>query len=200
MLGMTGAVGLVLARLQAELPAKITEISTRYSLPAGQLQTPASYMVNMYDRIELAQFPAIQIAPRAEGAPAMMDQDQGVFVYKVGYDMRIYLEVRGLGYDQVEQRRQLTTLGIREVLFSTPQLGAAPDIFVVPGSVRSTYYGIGEIDAKDQRAIAATYTDLTVMVEEMTELPSPWPYTADTIVSTVGPMPAENTVTWERLS
>lgn len=197
---MTGAVALVIGRLQSEMPAKMTELASRYNLPAGTLQNPGSYMVNMFDRVELAQYPTIQVAPRGEGAPRMNEQDQGVLNYETSYLMRVYLQVRGLGYEMVEQRRQLMTLGIREILLSTPQLGAAPDIWILPGSIQTTYFGVGELKEEDQRAIAATYTDLTVMVEEMTELPSPWPNTANTIKSSVGPMPTLNTVTWERLA
>lgn len=192
MLGTEGAAALLVARLEAEMPAKVTEVAARYSDAATvNLQPPALYAKSVYERLELAQYPAIEVESRDDGPNTQNSQAGGVEDLWVGYDLRVYLTVRGNGFVQVEARRRRLTLAIREVLLSTPLLQAAtagPQAWVNARSVRTSYFGIGNIAAADNRSIAATYTDLTVIVEEMTE-----PYqttndgTADTIFVAVHP-------------
>ena len=190
MLGIEGAINLVVARLQSEMPAKVAEVAGRYSdADSINLRQPNLYAPSLYERLELAQYPAIEVAPRDDAAPVRLDQAQGVTKYWIAYSMRVYLTERGSSYTQVDARRKRLTLAIREVLFSTPLLQTGPpQAWIDRKTVRTSYFGVGTIDDKDARSIAATYTDLDVIVEEMTE-PSPSTQlgTADTVFSSVHP-------------
>jgi hypothetical protein len=171
MLGTEGAVALVVARLQTEMPAKVTEVAGRYhDTAAVNVRPPKLYAESMYERLELAQYPAVEVASRDDGIPDFNSQAQGVENYWIAYSLRVYVTERGQTYQQVEARRRRLTLAVREVLFSTPELQAGPPrVWINPRSIRSSYFGIGTINESDSRSIAATYTDLDVIVEEMTE-------------------------------
>ena len=172
MLGTEGAVNLVVARLQAQMPAKITEVAGRYPDAATvALRPPALYALSLYERIELSQYPAVEVTSRDDGPTVFDDQTSGVFQLAVPYNLRLFLTERGNTFQQVEARRRRLTLALREVLFSTPLLQDPPNqSWILRESIRSSYFGISQIDEKDARSIAATYTDVTVMIQEMTEL------------------------------
>jgi hypothetical protein len=167
MIGIEGAVSLVLARLSLQMPYKVTELEARYNDNVADLRPPATYAASVYTRVELAQYPIIMIQPRGDSTPKYLDNDGDYFIWEFTYRMRIYLEERGNGYPQVEARRQRLTLGIREVLMSTP--GLASNAWIDNTSFSSGYFGTGEIRDSDNRSIAATYTDLAVIVQEVTE-------------------------------
>jgi hypothetical protein len=189
MIGIEGAIDLIVARLSTEMPAKVAEVAARYTDAATvNLRAPNLYASSLYERLELAQYPAVEVAPRDDGLPYQLDQTQGLLALRVAYSVRVYLTERGNGYPQVDARRKRLTLAVREVLFSTSALQASPQAWIDARTVRSSYFGVGTIDEKDMRSIAATYTDLDVIVQEMTEAyPTTQIGTADTIFSTVHP-------------
>lgn len=190
MLGIEGAIDLVVGRLQTQMAAKVAEVIGRYNDQATvNLRVPNLYSTSLYERLELAQYPAVEVAPRDDSAPYYEDQNRGIYTLRIAYSLRVYLTERGVGYPQVDARRKRLTLAIREVLFSNPLLQAGPpQAWIDLKTVRSSYFGVGTIDEKDLRSIAATYTDLDVIVQEMTETsPSTTLGTADTVFATVHP-------------
>lgn len=189
MIGQEGAINLVLARLALQMPSKVAELNARYADNLADLRAPAAYKPSVQTRIEVSQYPMIMIGPRTDRQPYWEDQESGVQAYRVAYAMRIYLIERGNSFSQVEARRQRLTLGIREVLTSAPQLSKVPFVWIDNTSLMTNYFGTGEVADGDSRSIAATSTDLSVMVNEITEPynPSGQSYVADTIISTVHP-------------
>lgn len=191
MLGIEGAIQLLLARLQAEMPAKVAEVASRYPSDAQQvaLRPPSTYTASIYARKEYAQYPIVEVAPRSDGPGLLDGQVQQIETWSWPYGLRIYLVERGTGFEQVEKRRQRLTLALREVLTSSAALQASPQVKIDKTSIRGGYFATGETDDKDNRSIASTWTDLTVIVQEMTE---PTPGTTlpvvETVISAVSPL------------
>lgn len=186
MIGVEGAKHMVLQRLEAQMPAKVQELQARYA-DNLILRAPNKYTTYIATRVEAAQYPIIMIAPRTDNTPIWENQQQTVQSFRWPYSMRLYVVERGNSYEQVEQRRERLTLGVREVLTSSQNLSDTPNVWIDITSFRTTYFGTGEVADGDNRSIAATYTDLTVMVDEVTE---PYPAMtgrANSIVSSVHP-------------
>ena len=188
MLGAEGTVDLVQSYLAANMPAKIAALQTRLGVTSTDLRAPALYSTSLYERIEIAQFPAIEVQFQAFGQPVFLDNNAGQLTYRWPYRLRVYIEERGNSYDQVEQRRKRLLLGVTELLTSHPMLSASsPTAWVDVTSMTASFFGLGTLaQAKDARSIAACYLELVVMVEEMTDALTPIG-TADTIVVSVYP-------------
>lgn len=189
MIGIEGAIELVVARLQAQMPAKVAEVAARYTDDATvALRTPATYTTSLYARVEYNQYPIVEVAPRNDGPGQWDDQTGGVESWMWPYTVRVYVVERGTSFPQVEKRRQRLTVSLREVLTSSAVLQESPQAWIDKKTIRSGYFATGLTADADNRSIASTWTDLTVMVQEMTEPFPPATATANSIVSTVGPI------------
>jgi hypothetical protein len=197
MLGMEGAIDLLVGALELRMPAKIVELQSRYAdadavLPPpdqANLRPPALFASSVYQRLELAQYPAIEVSPANDGRPAWNSQGAGQFFFRVAYSMQILVTDRGNSYQQVDARRKRLTLAVKECLLATPLLQDSPvTAWVDTPTMRASYspLAISSVKQADSRSIAATYIELDVIVEEMTDplVPSG---IADTIVATVHP-------------
>lgn len=187
MIGIEGAKALVLARLEAQMPAKVDELEQRYADNLAILRAPGKYAPFMVTRVEAAWYPIIMIGPRTDDMPTFVTQQGTYQTFRYPYRLRLYVVERGNSYEQVEYRRERLTLGMREVLTSSAYLSDSPRVELDLTSLRTTYFGTGEVAESDNRSIAATYTDLTVIVDEVS-MPYPsFSGRANTIVSSVHP-------------
>jgi hypothetical protein len=192
MLGMEGAIVLLVNALEARMPGKVAELQARYGVgdqvtePDGTcLRPPALYSASFYQRLELSQYPAVEVTPVTNGRPKWNSQAVGQFDMTRAYSMRILMTERGNGFSDVDLRRKRLTLAIEECLFATPLLSLSPQAFVDTPTVTASYSTI-EVPAGQGRSIAATYIGLDVIVDEVTDAPTPLG-AADTIVSGVHP-------------
>lgn len=192
MLGIEGAIALVIGRLEAEMPAKVVEIAGRYSDQTDvQLRPPAMFSPSLLARVEPSQYPVVEATPNIDDIPEWKEQYQGTETLWVPYRVRIYVTERGVTFPQTAARRTRLSLAVREILFSSPALQDGPPMaFVDNRTIRSAYSPTGKAADGDARSVAASYTDVTVRVEEMTEPASSAPTdqgTADTIFTSVHP-------------
>jgi hypothetical protein len=195
MIGPEGVVELVRAYLESVVPGKIIELQTRLGVTSADLPQPNLYSASQYERLELPQFPAIEVQFLSMANPILLDQEAQA-LWRVPYRVRVYATSRGTSFQQVEERRKRLYLALFECLTahvllspSSSDLTAWVDVKTMQGQ----FFGLGNIVPDGEgRSIAATYIDLTAIVEEMTEpllsADGTSLGTADTVFSSVHPI------------
>jgi hypothetical protein len=187
MLGPEGVVELIRSYLATGMPAKIAELRARLAVTDTDLRAPATFVGSTYGRLEYAQFPAVEVQIQSVGRPTFLDQGGGQVTWRFPYTVRVYTEERGNGFDQVELRRKRLYLAVMELLTAHVPLSTSPPAWIDASSLTGSFYGLGTLtSATDNRSIAATYVEFTVIVEEMTETAPPLGV-ADTVIATVHP-------------
>lgn len=187
MIGPEGAVSLLVSYLQANMPSKIAELRTRYGADFVDLPDIAFWGDSLRERLELAQYPAIEVQYQSAGNPKYQGTQGTQIIWQFPYNLRVYLTARGNGFEQVEQRRKRYYVAIQELVAFDAKLSAVPNAWVDFKSFRGQFFGVDNLaNIRDNRSIAATYQEMTVMVDEMTEAASTIG-TADTVVVSVHP-------------
>jgi hypothetical protein len=184
MIGPEGAVATLLSYVQANMPAKITELQARYSDP--DLRPPALYAPSLRERLELNQYPALEFQFQSFGNPKYLNNELTQLTWQIPYKVRVYATERGNSFDQVEIRRKRLLVATLEIIGFDVKLSASPSVWVDFTSLNGQFFGVGKIQDRDNRSIAATYIEMNVIVEEMTE-PAPSLAVADTVVVSVHP-------------
>lgn len=181
MLGMEGVCELVAATLEQKMPAKVDQLRARYTdLDGDDLPYIGLYSRSQRARLERGDYPAIEVVPRDARRPVTMDTDGGV-TFWFPYTIRIFLSVRGTSFENVDQRRKRLTLGVVELLASTPLLQAAPQAKIDVASIWQSFSAVSSSGDTDNRSVGAAFVEATVIVDEMTDTVTPLGH-ADTIV------------------
>lgn len=180
MLGFEGVCELLAHRLELQMPPKVSEMLGRYHLATPDLPVPSLYARQQRARIELHEYPSIEVIARDAGTPLIKDRGDGTIVLQIPYVCRIFLEVRGNTFDETDLRRKRLLLGIVEVLTAAPVLQASPSAWIDLTRIRQSLSEVGTASSGENRSVAAAFVEVTVMVEEMTE-PSPALGLANTI-------------------
>jgi hypothetical protein len=168
MLGFEGVCELVAHRLETAVPAKISEMLGRYNLATPDLPAPQLYARQQRARIELHEYPSVEVIARDAGFPVLLDRGDDILVWQFPYVVRVYLDVRGNTFDETDLRRKRLVLGVVELLFASPVLQAGPSAWVDLKRLRQSLSDIGG-SIGENRSMAAAFIEFTVMVEEPTE-------------------------------
>lgn len=187
MQGPEGAVELLRSYLAANVPAKIVELRTRLAVTGEDLRTPQLYSASIRERLEVKDYPSIEVQFQAMGNPVYLANGNTQLTWQIPYKVRVYSAERGNTYDQVEERRKRIFLAVIEVIGFNVKLASTPNVWVDFKSLTGSFFGASQLaDARDNRSIAASYLEMNVIVEEMTE-PAATLGTANTVQTSVHP-------------
>jgi hypothetical protein len=168
--GIDIAAGLVVATLEANLPAKITELENRYALVAGDIGEPG--LVTDYpqppETLSLNDYPAVMVDAVRLVNLLPLDLVNGNLSYLGRYRFRVFVYVRDQEFAATAAKQRRYALAVTEVLLGHQGLmttGARVD--------DSTFTGdFSDIDHSDERAIAAAFLEFEMTLEEMLTTPA----------------------------
>lgn len=171
MLGIEGTVDLVVEALEARTPAKLVELRARYSQTADGDGLPdvGLFAASQRARIERAEYPALEVIGMGMNRPKVLDKGLGTITYQFPYVIRIFVTVRGNGFDDTDLRRKRTTLAVVEELVASPALSFVPSAWIDIASLRISNSDVAPGDKTDSRSVASAFVEVAVIVEEMTE-------------------------------
>jgi len=175
--GIDIAASLVASTLEANLPAKIAELETRYGLVPGTIGPPG--LVADYPQppttLSLNDYPAVMVDAVRLVNLMPLDIVNGNLSYLGRYQLRVFTYVRDQEFAATAAKQRRYALAVTEVLLGHQGLmttGARVD--------DSTFTGdFSDIDHSDERAIAAAFLEFEMTLEEM--LTTPALATAETI-------------------
>lgn len=188
MRGITGATAAVAAHLTATLPAKVDELDGRLAYPPdAPLEAPELITTEERPRLDGNAWPAIFVAGQDTTRVDLDDPNvdgAGAVRYRITYRLRILCFVRGATFADVTRRIGDLTLAVREVILPGARLDAyaAEPGHYDPTDLAESYSDVGTTDAR--RSIAASYVDVSVIMEETL---SPAEAGADVATITVHP-------------
>lgn len=198
--------GLLVTTLQAQLPAQLASVRSRYGLTVDTNTTPGqladisvdpdtgrpNVFAAPHPRLEPDQLPAVEIEVLGK-----RPEPRGAVSYEIGATIqldrrataRIWVHLRGQEYDDMLDRQSYTALAVEEVLLASPALPADTTVRVDPTSVAYDLSDVG-VDPNSGRSLGAVRFQLDLIFsEEIT----PWATvpnggsvgTADTVTTTV---------------
>lgn len=203
MRGAEEARKLVAGALEAQMPDKVDELVARYGLapvaPPGEPDRPGTLphvrLIVPGERfaIPAGSWPALFVTRLSTPSMSVADVDPGAgrVLYKVTYRLRVYIYANGQDADDVTDKVDRYTLGVRELLLVNVGLdaGAAFD----PLSLTESYSGV-EPDV-NSRTIGAAYVEGNLALEELADRTRPPgspadPQVASATVTVLPPHPA----------
>lgn len=181
MRGMEGAKDAVVAWLQRDLPDRVLAMGVRLGDPFDPPETYATWLVPRGERFPIVEVvgmnqPTVEVVGTAE--------DTGNPVLVMGYRLRVYVTVRGSGFEATTRRRDRLAAVICESLAARPTLDTTW-VRVDLGSLRQSFSDVRpETEQRRQGAsIAAAYVEAVAMVTETIPTIENVP-TADTVTAT----------------
>lgn len=173
MRGIRGATAAVADYLAAALPAKVAALEDRLEYPAGTFPPPALVTTQEQPRLDGDAWPAVFVAGQ-DTTSIDVDEylDDGGTRYRITYRLRVLCFVRGEGFADTTRRRDDFTLAVRELLLEAVRLDDHADepAEVDPTSIAESYSDVGTTEAR--ASIAASYVDVSVIMEETLAAPT----------------------------
>lgn len=164
--GLEGAVTTVVDRLTAALPAKTTELRTRYGVDAeteGHL-LPDVVTVAAYDKHALAleEWPAVLVSGLETMDMTRVDVDGAIEHWLVRYQLRVFIWVRSEDPVSVWKARNRLTLAVRELLMTRRTMNTA--LMVDEATLTESYSDLA-VD-EDKATVGGAFVAVQVLVAE----------------------------------
>lgn len=150
--------------LAADLPDRLIAFRNAWQLPEDRLPSPVKYLP--YEPIGLDDWPTINTIQMNTRLIQRIDYDNFTLdpVYRVTYNMRTYIWVRGEGPEETTESRDRLTAVVRSALLDHPAMvrsenfyfpSVTTEVLLDEGTMREEYSDLTYV--KGQRVVAGSY-------------------------------------------